>query len=121
MSLDLQDELDCYLAAEVKDVKDALMWWYNRCSTFPCLFQMVCDYLSVPATTLNVERTFSQGCLMLPHVCNCLNVQSTHDLMCVGSWSVLGLIKDSNLKAVLRVDITEEQDLAEDWDAICGL
>jgi len=31
------DELDCYLATDVENVKDALMWWHERCATFPCL------------------------------------------------------------------------------------
>lgn len=31
----LDDELQQYLAAEFKDVKDGLMWWYEQCAKFP--------------------------------------------------------------------------------------
>ena len=70
------------------------------------------------ATTLDVERTFSQGRLVLPHVRNRLSVQSTRALMCVGAWSELNLIMDNVIKAALGPDITEEDKLADDWDVI---
>lgn len=43
-----RDELDRYLLAEVEDVKDGLMWWFERRSTFPRLSRMARDYLSIP-------------------------------------------------------------------------
>lgn len=43
-----QDELDRYLSAEVEDVKDGLMWWFERRNTFPRLSRMACNYLSIP-------------------------------------------------------------------------
>lgn len=42
------DELQRYLAADVKDVKDGLMWWHKRHSLFPHLSHMAYDYLSIP-------------------------------------------------------------------------
>ena len=42
------DELDCYLAADVEDVKEPLMWWYEKHATFPRLYQMARNYLSIP-------------------------------------------------------------------------
>ena len=42
------DELQHYLAADVEDVKDGLIWWYERCAMFPRLSQMACNYLSIP-------------------------------------------------------------------------
>jgi len=43
--------------------------------------------------------------------------------MCVGAWSVLGLIKDSDIKAALEDEVTgaAEHDLAGEWEAIDGL
>jgi len=46
------DELQCYLAADVEDVKDALMWWHERCRIFLWLSHMACDYLSIPGEYL---------------------------------------------------------------------
>jgi hypothetical protein len=42
------DELQCYLAADVEDVKDGLMWWHERHAMFPQLSRMARDYLSIP-------------------------------------------------------------------------
>jgi len=44
----LDDELQCYLATDVEDVKDRLMWWHERRTLFPRLSHMAHDYLSIP-------------------------------------------------------------------------
>jgi len=44
----ITDELHRYLAADVEDVKDGLMWWYERRMLFPRLSRMARDYLSIP-------------------------------------------------------------------------
>jgi hypothetical protein len=46
--LELRDELNHYLATDVEDVRDGLMWWYERRTTFPRLSRMARDYLSIP-------------------------------------------------------------------------
>ena len=71
------------------------------------------------ATTVDVKWVFSRGRLVLPHVHNCLGVESTRALLCVGLWSSLGLVKDGHMKMSLcGDDVDEEEDLPEDWDAI---
>ena len=71
------------------------------------------------ATTVDIECVFSRGRLLLPHVCNCLGVQSTHASLCVGQWSSLGLVKDGDIKMSIGTDdIVKEDELPEDWDAI---
>ena len=65
---------------------------------------------------------FSQGRLLLSHVRSRLSVQSTRALLCLGVWSLLGYVKDSDVKAVvilpeLRAD-KEEEELKLDWDTI---
>jgi hypothetical protein len=47
-SPDNRDELDRYLAMDVEDVKDGVMWWYEKRSTFSRLSCMARDYLSIP-------------------------------------------------------------------------
>jgi len=71
---------------------------------------------------VDVERVFSRGRLMLLHVRSHLSVQSMRALMCLGYWSVLGMVKDSDIKAVtILAEVPasdKEDDLAHDWDAI---
>ena len=59
---------------------------------------------------------------MLSHVRNRLVVQSTRALMCLGAWSLLGYVRESDVKAVtVLADLGEEEEedfLAEDWDLI---
>ncbi len=74
------------------------------------------------ATSVDVERVFSKGRILLSHVRNRLSVQSTWALICLGTWSLIGYVKDVDVKAVtvlpdLREDENEEP-LAEDWDLI---
>jgi hypothetical protein len=42
--------------------------------------------------------------------------------MCLGAWSHLGYVKDTDIKAVVRLpevpDNTKEEDLAVGWDTI---
>ena len=99
---------------------------------------MALDYLSIPgrsyisshkftikilllATSVDVERSFSQGQILLSHVHNRLSVQSTRALLCIGVWSVLGYVKNDDVKAATalpEVKPDEVEDLPEDWDAI---
>ena len=43
------NELQRYLATNVEDVKDALIWWTERCAMFPRLSYMAHDYLAIPS------------------------------------------------------------------------
>jgi hypothetical protein len=119
-----------------------LLWWTERKATYPNLSRMALDHLSIPgmypftskiylhtdtcfgtATSTDVERVFSQGRLLLSHVHNCLSSQSIRALMCLGSWSLLGLVKDTDIYAVTTLAEVEgdEEELADGWDAITSL
>ena len=78
--------------------------------------------LSFLATSVDVERAFSQGRLLLSHVRSRLSVQSTRALMCLGAWSLRGFVKDSDVQAVTILPglapNTPEDELEADWDAI---
>ena len=84
-----------------------------------CL-QYISHWLLLLATSVDVERTFSQGRLLLSHVRSRLSVQSTRAVLCVGVWSLLGYINDDDVKAaaVLPEVRGEEEELAVDWDII---
>ena len=66
---------------------------------------------------------FSQGRLLLSHIRSRLSVQSTRALMCLGVWSKLGFVTDSDVKAAVVVlpELNEEDDEIEldiHWDRI---
>jgi hypothetical protein len=123
------------VVSDVENITDALRWWYERQAAFPHLSHMAWDYLSISggfsqhhfvilsvmiilvATTIEVELTFSQGRLILLHVCNCLSSQSIYALMCVGNWSQLG---PGEILLVLGDELNEDEDeLLAGWDQIC--
>jgi hypothetical protein len=130
------DEITLYLSTGPEPVKDVLAWWYEKRTVYPTLSRMALDYLSIPgeslhaistaqiltnlATSVDVERVFSRGRLLLSHVRSRLSVQSTRALLCVGSWSLLGLVKDEDvLSAAMLADINEDiEDLYSGWDAV---
>ncbi|TFY61175.1 hypothetical protein EVG20_g7153 [Dentipellis fragilis] len=122
------DELARYLAADVENVADGLQWWHRQCSEYPRLSRMAINYLSIPATSVAVERVFSRGHLLLSHTQNCLSAQTTRALLCLGDWSLLGLVKDEDVLKIAKMDDVEEgckqvdesgeYQPEEGWDAI---
>jgi hypothetical protein len=75
---------------------------------------------NMTATSVDVERTFSQGRLILSHVRSRLSVQSTRALLCLGGWSKMGLVEDDDVKSAARLPEVdgEEEELSLDWDAL---
>ena len=73
-------------------------------------------------TSINVEHVFSQGHLLLLHVHSWLSIQLTCALLCLGQWSALNLVKDSDVKASLTNDEVDEGEqvdmLQEGWDIV---
>jgi len=71
------------------------------------------------ATSTDVECVFSQGQVLLSHIHNWLSSQSIQALMCLNSWSRLGLVKDKDIFAVtVLAEIEGDEDaLKEGWDA----
>jgi hypothetical protein len=72
------------------------------------------------ATSVDVERVFSKGGLVLSHIRNALSVQSTRALLCLGAWSRMGFVKDKDiLQAANLPDVKGgEAELDSDWDQI---
>ena len=48
ISMEISDELDHHLSTDMEDVRDGLAWWYEKCTSFPCLSCMAWDYLLIP-------------------------------------------------------------------------
>lgn len=135
---DLCNKLDRYLSTDPEHTNDMLLWWAEQRGLYLCLSHMALDYLlilgmsvyvwcclmltSSVATFIDVERMFSEGQILLSHLHNCLSVQLTWALMCLGAWSLMGYVWDSNVKAVTMLpelkEDEEEEPLKENWDLI---
>ena len=92
--------------------------------TIPGMFtiRLLIRYTNIPAaTSVDVERLFSKGRVVLPYLHNRLLSQSTRALLCLRQWSKLGLIKDEDLHQVICEDLEgdeSEVELPDDWDKI---
>jgi hypothetical protein len=60
--------------------------------------------MRVVATSTDVERLFSRGRLILSHTRSRLSVASTRSLLCLGSWSLMRLVKDEDVTSVALLD-----------------
>lgn len=117
----LVDEITLYLSAEPVNVNNAIKWWCEKQRTYPQLSRMALDYLTIPgtclvyfyysnltcrvvATSTDVERLFSRGRLILSHTRSRLSVASTRSLLCLGSWSLKGLVRDEDVTSVAMLD-----------------
>ncbi|KAF5332308.1 hypothetical protein D9758_018513 [Tetrapyrgos nigripes] len=107
---ELGDELDRYLSTDVEATDDVLGWWYGRKKDFPTLYRMGLDYLTIPATSTDVERVFSRGRFLLPYVRNRLSADTTRALMCLRQWSLMGLIQDEDVMTVAKLPEIEVSD-----------
>ncbi|KAF5319133.1 hypothetical protein D9758_018622 [Tetrapyrgos nigripes] len=102
---------------DVEATKDVLGWWYEKRKKFPTLYRMALDYLTIPATSTDVERVFSRGRFLLPYVRNRLSADSTRALICLGQWSLMGLIHDEDVLAVAKLpEVEDPEQEAEDID-----
>jgi hypothetical protein len=75
------------------------------------------------ATSVDAERTFSKGRIVLSHLRNGLSVQSTRAVLCLGEWCKLGLMEDGDVRKAVKSpetieELEEEAELAEGWDRI---
>jgi hypothetical protein len=137
----LDDEITRYLKADIENinVSDGLKWWAGQRQTYPCLSRMALDYLSIPgmcstliylymltestATSVDVERVFSRGRLILTHTQSLLSAQTSRAIICLGCWSTLDMVKASSLanlyKDFREAETGEVEELFEDgWDHV---
>jgi hypothetical protein len=73
------------------------------------------------ATSVDVEHIFSHGWLILSHVHDRLSAQTMCALLCLGSWSLIGMVKDEDMLkvAILEDEEGEEEvELDDGWDVI---
>ncbi|KIJ50844.1 hypothetical protein M422DRAFT_158795 [Sphaerobolus stellatus SS14] len=94
-----QDELDQYLSSPPEThCVDPIAHWNARLVSGSCLARMALDILSIPATSVDVERAFSRGRLTVSHLRHSLKDSSTRMATVLGSWAVLPeLIPKANI------------------------
>jgi hypothetical protein len=78
------------------------------------------DLTLLLATSVDVERLFSRGRLLLSHVRSRLSAQSTRALLCLGYWSRLNLVRTEDVTQVSALpDVEGDEEEPEDgWDRI---
>ena len=88
----IQEEVRRYLDEPLSDVDcgpdtdGILKWWKERATTFPILSRIAKDILSVPATSVPAENTFSRsGRVVSPSRCR-LAPETIEALMVWGDW-----------------------------------
>ena len=70
------------------------------------------------ATSTDVECVFSQGRTVLSHIWNCLCVQLTRALLCLGNRSSLGYVNKDITAIIVLPEVVGSEELEEGWDAI---
>lgn len=111
--------LKCVLSTPAYCEWRIIIWQFLVCKI---LIQLYCKIwwhsVLLLATSTDVERVFSKGCLVLSHICNRLSVASTRALMCLSAWSKLGLVrnKDINAAAILPDIVGDKDELEFGWD-----
>lgn len=53
----VMDELRLFLSIEPENVTNAVQWWYENRATYPRLYRMALDYLTIPGKYLRRLRT----------------------------------------------------------------
>ena len=72
------------------------------------------------ATSVDVECIFSCGQLLLSHVRSWF-AQTTQAVLCLGAWSLMGMVKDEDVMKIAVLDDVEgeeEEEEEDGWDSI---
>ncbi|KDQ16696.1 hypothetical protein BOTBODRAFT_172809 [Botryobasidium botryosum FD-172 SS1] len=96
------DQLETYLTQDSFDCDEPLAWWSTKRSAWPELLQMAINYLSIPATSVDVERAFSYGRRTVSLYRHSLSSETIHTCIVFGNRTTEGLINDDELVAMLK-------------------
>ncbi|KDQ21388.1 hypothetical protein BOTBODRAFT_72998, partial [Botryobasidium botryosum FD-172 SS1] len=96
------DQLETYLAQDSFDCDDPLAWWSTKRSAWPELSRMAINYLSIPATSVDVERAFSYGRRTVSLYRHSLSSETIRACIVFGNRTTEGLVNDDELVAMLK-------------------
>ncbi|KDQ05715.1 hypothetical protein BOTBODRAFT_72796, partial [Botryobasidium botryosum FD-172 SS1] len=98
------DQLESYLAQDSFSVDNPLAYWNQKRSdgVWPELAQMALDYLTIPATSVDVERAFSFGRQTISLYRHSLRSETIRASIVFGDRCKQGLVNDDELVEWLR-------------------
>lgn len=84
---DWEKEINNYLQSPRPGPKtDILVWWKNYSSAYPIISRMAKDILCIPATSVPIERVFSEASQVVTKNRCSLENQSMRELICINRW-----------------------------------
>lgn len=93
--LDFEEELNTYLEAPcASEGTDILLWWGGHEKTYPILSAMARDKLAVQATSVPVERLFSNAGLVDQPKRRSMKDDAFTALLIISAWSKSDLVTD---------------------------
>lgn len=85
-----KNELDKYLGEANESLLnknfDVLMWWRLNAHRYPVVAKMAKNFLTIPATSVSSESTFSTGGRVLDDYRSSLKPSMVEALVCASSW-----------------------------------
>ena len=70
------------------------------------------------ATSVDVERVFSKGRLLLSHIRNRMSAESTCALLCLNNWGKQGFVKQEDLKAAAVLPEVKDGEKEDDFGMV---
>ncbi|EEB97734.1 hypothetical protein MPER_02884, partial [Moniliophthora perniciosa FA553] len=92
---ELEDEISRYLGWEhaTCDIQKPLLWWKEHADNFPILACMARDFLAIPATSVSVERVYSQSRHICQDLWSALKAETVSEAMLSKAWIKSGLLE----------------------------
>ena len=85
-NLSAADELDIYLSEMATPVEDPVDWWWQRRERFPRLSRMALDLLTIPPSSAECERCFSQAKLIITTQRHGMDDIALAKVQCMKNW-----------------------------------
>ncbi|CAE7168274.1 unnamed protein product [Rhizoctonia solani] len=95
-----RDTIEAYLdsptmpSSLIQHAGGVLGYWSAELTNRPRVAQMALDYLTAPASSVDAERAFSCGRLMIGHLQHRMSPQTFQAQMIIGSWFGTSLLPD---------------------------
>ncbi|CAE6455658.1 unnamed protein product, partial [Rhizoctonia solani] len=85
----------------IRQCGGVIPYWNNQLDSRPRLARMALDYLTAPASSVDAERAFSSGRLMINHLQHQMSSRTFQSQMAIGSWFGTPLLP--NLSSVASI------------------
>jgi hypothetical protein len=104
---ELVSYLDCDTVKQLNDDFNILNWWHEHKLTYPVISIMDKDILTVPASTISSESTFSMTGMIIEEWQRSLRLEMVEMLTCIKDWEAAAarkqqLVEDKELEATFE-------------------